>query len=126
MANHWRDSWGTSWGASWDFASNAAQAVAGKLRKRARTLTRQRAKADQLAEKYNALRDREEAMEHIAPAVAEFTAPEAEALPPVQQVDFEAMARDKAKAQLFLNAIALVKAIEDEEEEIFNFMMALA
>lgn len=125
--NTWGTSWGTSWNLAWTRSADVVAVVAGKIKKRAKALTKQRLRADLLAEKYNAIREQEAAKEIIAPIIKKFAKSEVLAnLPPTPQVDFKALARDKAAREAFLKAIGLIKQIADEEDEIFSFMMAIA
>lgn len=101
--------------------------VAGKLRKRAKELTRQRHRASVLAERYNRIRDQEEALQVVASVVGKYTPSDLTAsLPPAPQIDFAALAKNRAEARAFMEATKRLKEMADEEEEIFNFMMALA
>lgn len=95
--------------------------VAGRAAKKR---TRERHRAHLLAEKYNQVRQSQLAKEPLVKIVQKFVPEISDALPVAIKVDFDGLVKDRRSTRLFLEAIERIQ-IAIEEEEIFEFMVAL-
>lgn len=112
--------------------TSAVTSAAGKLRKRLKRNTQIKARADELAEKYQRLLDNQSqttapiiaVMEDIfKPHSRETTLEEAFALPQIEAIDFEALAKDTKARKEFLLAI---KTLAEQQEEEMALILILA
>lgn len=95
--------------------------AAAKLKKKLRRNTRLKARADELMEQYRRLLEKEannahEVVEVVKPYSRETTPEDLFKLPEIENIDFEAIARNAAVRKNFMHAVRI--AISQEEEEL--------
>lgn len=100
--------------------------VAGKLKKKLRRDTRVKARADELAEKYQrTLKSESVQAEVVQEIIKPFIKAEAEIkpAPKVIEIDFEAMAQNAKARKSFLEAVKLLMQ-QEEEEMVLTLLLA--
>lgn len=108
-------------------ASVVTTTAAGRAREK--RLTRQRQRADMLAQRYKLAleQNKEEAQQAVIAATTEPAAPDGVIEIPAEKIDFEALAASRKATRDFIAALDKIQRdAEQEEAEIFQFIMSIA